>query len=86
VLLVLLLPTVLLGGLPLAVADAVTRFTPVAGFAVQDTALRYDIAPQPCLPEGGCYPLEPLPGLAVTAAWALGVLLLAAWTLRRRDA
>ena len=86
VLLVLLLPTLLLSGLPLRVAEAVTTFTPVAGFAVQQTDVRYDFAPQPCLPEGGCYPLEPLPGLAVTAAWALGVLLLAAWSLRRRDA
>lgn len=86
VLLVLLLPTLLLGGLPLPVAEALTTFTPVAGFAVQSTDVRYDFAPQPCLPEGGCYPLEPLPGLAVTAAWALGVLLLAAWALRRRDA
>ncbi|MFJ8104821.1 ABC transporter permease subunit [Streptomyces sp. NPDC096132] len=80
---VLVLPQILISGLPLGAAHALMRATPLAGFAIQDTVTRYDHAPRVCLPEEGCYPQGPWPGFAVLCAYA--ALGLAIWRLRRRD-
>ena len=84
--LVLLLPQLVAGALPLGVARWVTQLSPSAGFAIQQTVPRYEQAPRVCLPEAGCYVDGPWPGLLVLAGYAALALALAAWLLRRRDA
>lgn len=74
VLLLLLVPYILATGLPLGVAAWVTRLTPAAGFAIQDTVRRYDTA------------ITPWAGFGVLCAYAAVALGVAAWRLRRRDA
>ncbi|MEW2388058.1 ABC transporter permease subunit [Streptomyces venezuelae] len=86
VVVVFVLPLILLSTLPLGLAHAVQRLTPVAGFAVQNTLPRYEQVATVCLPEEGCYPQGPWTGLATLAAYAVVVLGAAVWRLRRRDA
>jgi ABC-type transport system involved in multi-copper enzyme maturation permease subunit len=74
VLLLLLVPYILATGLPLSVAAWVTRLTPAAGFAIQDTVRRYDTA------------IAPWAGFGVLCAYAAVALAVAAWRLNRRDA
>jgi ABC-2 family transporter protein len=74
VILPLLVPAIVSTGLPLPVANWLTRLTPAAGFAVQQTIERYDTA------------IAPLGGLGVLAAYAAVVLGVATVLLRRRDA
>ncbi len=74
VILPLLVPSIVSTGLPLSVANWLTRLTPAAGFAVQQTIERYDTA------------IAPLVGLGVLAAYAAGALGVATLLLRRRDA
>ncbi|MFF2852423.1 ABC transporter permease [Streptomyces sp. NPDC058001] len=83
---VLVLPLVLLSGLPVDVAQWVMRLTPLAGFAIQRTALRYEQVDTVCLPEDGCYPQGPWTGLTVLCGYAVVVLGVAMWRLRKRDA
>ncbi|WP_327352581.1 ABC transporter permease subunit [Streptomyces sp. NBC_01304] len=80
------LPLILVSGLPLGLAQLLEQVTPVAGFAIQQTIPRYDQVASACLPETGCYPQGPWTGLATLFAYAVGVLGLAMWRLRRRDA
>ncbi|MEU3612424.1 ABC transporter permease subunit [Streptomyces sp. NPDC006872] len=82
---VLVLPQILISGLPLGAAHALMRATPLAGFAIQDTITRYDQASAVCLPEEGCYPQGPWSGFAVLCAYAAVALGLAIWRMRRRD-
>jgi ABC-type transport system involved in multi-copper enzyme maturation permease subunit len=74
VVLPLLVPSIVSGGLPLSVENWLTRLTPAAGFAVQQTITRYDTA------------IAPLVGLGVMAAYAAAALGVATVLLRRRDA
>jgi hypothetical protein len=74
VILPLLVPAIVSTGLPLSVANWLTRLTPAAGFAVQQTIERYDTA------------IAPLVGLGVLAAYAAVGLGVATMLLRRRDA
>jgi ABC-2 family transporter protein len=74
VILPLLVPAIVSTGLPLSVANWLTRLTPAAGFAVQQTIERYDTA------------IAPLVGLGVLAAYAAVALGVATVLLRRRDA
>lgn len=74
VVLLLVLPQLMAGALPLTAAQWLQRLTPAAGFAVQQTRERYDTA------------LEPWAGLLILAAYATAALALAAARLRRRDA
>jgi hypothetical protein len=74
VILPLLVPSIVSTGLPLSVANWLTRLTPAAGFAVQQTIERYDTA------------IAPLVGLGVLAAYAALALGVATALLRRRDA
>lgn len=82
----LVLPVVLLSGLPIGTAHWVMKLTPLAGFAVQRTLPEYEHVDTVCLPEEGCYPQAPWAGLSVLCAWAVVLLGLAVWRLRRRDA
>jgi regulation of enolase protein 1 (concanavalin A-like superfamily) len=74
VILPLLVPSIVSGGLPVSVANWLTRLTPAAGFAVQQTITRYDTA------------VGPLVGLGILAAYAAVALGVATMLLRRRDA
>ncbi|MEO5873428.1 MAG: ABC transporter permease subunit, partial [Streptosporangiaceae bacterium] len=72
--LLLLLPQILATGLPLAAAKWLTRLTPAAGFAAQDTVERYDTA------------IGPWQGLGVLCVYTALALAGAVTLLRRRDA
>ncbi|MEV0471643.1 hypothetical protein [Streptomyces prunicolor] len=86
VVVLVILPQILSFALPLPVAQWLLRVTPAAAFAVQQGVTYYPQVQHNCLPESGCYPLSPYNGLAVLVAYAAAALLLAAWTVRRRDA
>ncbi|GGJ57684.1 ABC transporter permease subunit [Streptomyces brasiliensis] len=86
VLVLVILPQILAFALPLPAAHWLLRVTPAAAFAIQQGVTYYPQAENNCLPESGCYPMQPVHGLLVLAAYALVALLLAAWRLRRRDA
>jgi len=74
VVLPLLVPSIVSTGLPLSVANWLTRLTPSAGFAVQQTIERYDTA------------IAPLVGMGVLVAYVAVALGVATVLLRRRDA
>jgi hypothetical protein len=85
--LLLVLPQLVAGALPLAAARWLLRVTPAAGFAIQQTVPRWSGGPAGlCLPESGCFPEGPWVGFGVLCSWAAVTLAVAAWLLRRRDA
>lgn len=86
VVVVIVLPLVLVSVLPLGLSQGLQRLTPVAGFAVQESTPRYDQVADLCLPEDGCYPQGAWAGLATLAAYAVVVLGVAVWRIRKRDA
>ncbi|WP_262059068.1 DUF1349 domain-containing protein [Streptomyces sp. STR69] len=86
VVVLVILPQILSFAFPLPAAQWLLRATPAAAFAIQQGMTYYPQVEHNCLPESGCYPLSPYNGLAVLAAYTLAALLLAAWTVRRRDA
>jgi hypothetical protein len=67
-------------------AQWLTRFTPVAGLAVQQTLIRYPQVDSVYTPADGYYPLPPWAGFAVLCGYTAVALGLAAVLLRRRDA
>jgi hypothetical protein len=69
--------------LPSGAGQWLLRLTPAAGFAVQQTLPAYYQVQVPHTPSEGYYPLPPWAGLAVLAAWALGMLGLAVLRSRR---
>jgi len=72
--------------LPLGAGDWLLRITPAAGFALQQPYPAYDQVTMLYSPFSGYFPLAPLAGLGVLAAWTAAALALAAYRLRRRDA
>ncbi|GAA4517149.1 hypothetical protein GCM10023191_089160 [Actinoallomurus oryzae] len=72
--------------MPASVANWLTRVTPAAAFAVQQTLVRYHQVSGVYTPYEGYYPLGPWAGLAVLAGYAVVSLAVAAVLLRRRDA
>lgn len=84
--LLIVLPQVLVSGLPLGAARLLLQATPGAGFAVQRTVERFEQVETLCLPEDGCLFKHALAGLGVTGLYAIGGLLLATSLFRRRDA
>jgi ABC-type transport system involved in multi-copper enzyme maturation permease subunit len=72
--------------LPPPMAVWLTRFTPVAGLAVQQTLLRYPQVDSVYTPANGYYPLTPWAGFAVLCGYTVLALVLAAVLLCRRDA
>jgi ABC-type transport system involved in multi-copper enzyme maturation permease subunit len=72
--------------LPPPMAQWLTRFTPVAGLAVQQTLIRYPQVDSVYTPANGYYPLPPWAGFAVLCGYAALALGVAAVLLRRRDA
>ncbi len=82
----LILPQLLAGGLPVAAGLWLMRLTPAAGFTIQQTIPHYEHVPRICLPEDGCVYDQPWAGAAVVGAYALVAMTVAVWLLRRRDA
>jgi ABC-type transport system involved in multi-copper enzyme maturation permease subunit len=71
---------------PLAAGDWLLRILPAAGFALQQPYPEYHQVAMFYAPFSGYFPLSPLAGLGVLAAWTAASLALAAYLLRRRDA
>ena len=88
VIVTIVLPYVLIANpfMPASVANWLTRVTPVAAFAVQQTLAQYPQVASHYTPYEGYYPLAPWAGLAVLAGYAVVGLAVAAVVLRRRDA
>jgi ABC-type transport system involved in multi-copper enzyme maturation permease subunit len=74
------------GVLPVGAEQWLTRVTPAAGFAIQQSAAAYPWVDATYTPGQGYFPLAPWAGFAVLCAWAALALGLAAFVLRRRDA
>jgi hypothetical protein len=72
--------------MPASVANWLTRVTPAAAFAVQQTLVQYPQVASIYTPYNGYYPLAPWAGLAVLAGYAVVSLAVAAVVLHRRDA
>jgi len=72
--------------LPAGVAEWLTRLTPAAAFAVQQTLVAYPQVTASYTPNNGYFPLSPWAGFAVLCAYAALALGLALHQLRRRDA
>jgi hypothetical protein len=72
--------------LPDSVAEWLTRLTPAAAFAVQQTMTAYPQVTASYTPATGYFPLAPWAGFAVLCAYAAFALALAARQLHRRDA
>jgi ABC-type transport system involved in multi-copper enzyme maturation permease subunit len=72
--------------MPESAANWLSRVTPAAAFAVQQTLVRYDQVASHYTPYNGYYPLAPWAGFAVLAAYAVASLAVAAVLLNRRDA
>jgi len=72
--------------MPAGAANLLTRVTPAAAFAVQQTLVQYPQVESPYTPYNDYYPLAPWAGLAVLAGYAVASLAIAAVVLRRRDA
>ena len=72
--------------MPASVANWLTRVTPAAAFAVQQTLVRYHQVENPYTPYNGYFPLAPWAGLAVLAGYTAVALTVAAVLLHRRDA
>jgi hypothetical protein len=68
------------------VAEWLTRVTPTAAFAIQQTLTIYDQVNSVYIPANGYYPLAPWAGFGVLCAYASLALGIAALLLRRRDA
>ncbi|NUP48531.1 MAG: ABC transporter permease subunit [Catenulispora sp.] len=71
--------------LPAGIANWLTRLTPTAAFAVQQTLVPYRQVASIYTPYEGYYPLAPWAGLAVLVAYAAVTLAIAAFLLHRRD-
>lgn len=69
-----LAPTVLMGFFTGSIRELMQWVAPVAGLSIQVTRERFDNPPY-----------GPWVGLGLTAVWAVVGLIVAAWTLRRRD-
>ena len=84
----IVLPYILVANpfMPAGVADWLTRVTPAAAFAVQQTLVPYHQVTSLYKPYEGYYPLAPWAGFAVLAGYAVLGLAVAAVLLRRTDA
>ncbi|MFI0943021.1 ABC transporter permease subunit [Streptomyces sp. NPDC021020] len=74
------------GMLPAGPSRWLTRITPAAAFAVQQSAHQYAQVAADYTPGDGYFPLAPWAGFAVLCGYAAAAVALAAVALRRRDA
>ncbi|HLK44285.1 MAG TPA: ABC transporter permease subunit [Thermoleophilia bacterium] len=72
--------------LPSGVAEWLTRLTPAAAFAIQQSLVAYPQVTASYTPANGYFPLSPWAGFGVLCAYAAVALGLALYQLRRRDA
>ena len=72
--------------LPAGAAEWLTRLTPAAAFAIQQSLVAYPQVTASYTPANGYFPLSPWAGFAVLCAYAALALGLALYRLRRRDA
>ena len=72
--------------LPTGPAQWLTRLTPAAAFAIQQTVTKYPQVTASYAPADGYFPLPPWAGFAVLCVYAAAAMALAAYLLRRRDA
>ncbi|MGZ4249803.1 MAG: ABC transporter permease subunit [Solirubrobacteraceae bacterium] len=88
VIVLIVLPYVLAiaSALPAGASQWLTRLTPAAAFAVQQTLPQYHQVSYLYTPANGFYPLSPGAGLAVLGGYAVVALAMASHLLRRRDA
>lgn len=86
VILLVVIPTLIVGALPVSAGRWLLRLTPAAGFSIQRTDPSYDQIDTPCLPEDGCTFDSPWPGLGVSVLYAAVAFAVACWLVRRRDA
>jgi ABC-2 family transporter protein len=88
VIVAIVLPYLLIANpfMPASVANWLTRVTPAAAFAVQQTLVQYPQVTSHYTPYEGYYPLAPWAGLAVLAGYAAVSLAVATVLLHRRDA
>ena len=88
VIVLIVLPYILAfaSALPAGVSQWLTRITPAAAFAVEQTLPQYHQVSYLYTPSEGFYPLAPGAGLAVLGAYTLVALLVAHRLLRTRDA
>jgi hypothetical protein len=88
VIVAIVLPYILIANpfMPASVSNWLTRVTPAAAFAVQQTLVPYHQVTSISTPYNGYYPLAPWAGLAVLACYAVVSLAVAAVLLHRRDA
>lgn len=86
VIVVIVLPYLLaVSVLPAGAGQWLLRLTPAAGFAIQQSAVRYDQVSSVYTAAEGYFPLSPWAGFAVLCAWAALVLSVAFRVFRRRD-
>jgi ABC-type transport system involved in multi-copper enzyme maturation permease subunit len=71
--------------LPAGAAEWLTRVTPAAAFAVQQTVTAWPQVTATYTPTNGYFPLSPWMGLAVLCVYAAGAYAIAHRLLRRRD-
>jgi ABC-type transport system involved in multi-copper enzyme maturation permease subunit len=72
--------------LPASAAEWLLRFTPAAGFAIQQAIPQYSQVSGTYTPNLGYFPLSPWAGFAVLFGYAIAALAVAAFMLRKRDA
>ncbi len=72
--------------LPAGGAQWLTRLTPAAAFAIQQSQVAYPQVTDTYTPASGYFPLSPWAGFAVLCGYAALALVLASFRLRRRDA
>jgi ABC-type transport system involved in multi-copper enzyme maturation permease subunit len=84
-----LLPYILVAQIPFmpaGLSDWLTRATPAAAFALQQTLERHHQVASVYTPYNGYYPLSPWAGFAVLAGYTAAAMALAVVLVRRRDA
>ncbi|MBF9132460.1 ABC transporter permease subunit [Plantactinospora sp. S1510] len=86
VIVLIVLPQMVAGALPLTAAQWLMRLTPAAGLSIQQTAPRYEHVAGICLPESGCFVDGPWVGVGVLCGYVAVAVAVAYWLLRRRDA
>jgi ABC-type transport system involved in multi-copper enzyme maturation permease subunit len=82
----IVLPLILALSVSTSISAWLLRITPAAGFAIQQSVVRYSQVSDSYTPMNGYFPLAPWAGLAVLCAWTLLAMAIAARLLRRRDA
>jgi ABC-type transport system involved in multi-copper enzyme maturation permease subunit len=82
----IVLPLILALSASTSIGTWLLRITPAAGFAIQQSVVRYSQVADSYTPTNGYFPLAPWAGLAVLCGWTVLAMAIAARLVRRRDA